>query len=146
MKNHFIKDYETNKWYHTTIFILTAILTCGVGFFLFYDVLMTRQYYINRKRLIKYLNDKSSQLTLINSFVGMQFMDDITDYTITIDDTTYKIWLWTKVNGESKVTLGSEGSASADYIGLFISSPVCKRLNNKIVDILYIKTPELFGH
>jgi hypothetical protein len=146
MKNHFIKDYETNKWYHTTIFILLVIATFGLGFFLFYDVLMTRQSYINRKRLIKYLNDKSSQLTLINSFVGMQFMDDITDYTITIDDTTYKIWLRTKVDGSSKVTLGSEGSASSDYIGLFISSPVCKRLNNKIVDILYIKTPELFGH
>ena len=146
MKPHFIKEHETNKWYHTTIFILLAIATFGLGIILFYDVLMTRQYYINRKRLIKYLNDNTGKLTLVNSFVGMQFMDDITDYTITIDDTTYKIWLWTKIDGSSKVTLGSEDSASADYIGLFVSSPTCKRLNNKIVDILYRKTPELFGH
>jgi hypothetical protein len=107
---------------------------------------MTRQYYINRKRLIKYLNDKSNQLTMLNSFVGMQFMDDITDYHLTIDDTTYKIWLWTKVDGSSKVTLGTKDSASGDYIGLFLSSPTTKRLNNKIVDILHRKTPELFGH
>ena len=146
MKPHFIKEYETNKWYHTTIFILLAIATFGLGIILFYDVLMTRQYYINRKRLIKHLNDESNQLTMINSFVGMQFMDDITDYHLTIDGTTYKIWLWTKIDGSSKVTLGSEDSASADYIGLFISTPTCKRLNNKIVDILYRKTPELFGH
>jgi hypothetical protein len=146
MKPHFIKEHETNKWYHTTIFILTLIPTCGLGFFLFYDVLMTRHYYINRKRLIRYLNDKSNQLTMLNSFVGMQFMDDITDYHLTIDDTTYKIWLWTKVDGSSKVTLGSENSPSGDYIGLFLSSPTTKRLNNKIVDILYRKTPELFGH
>jgi hypothetical protein len=146
MKPHFIKEHETNKWYHTTIFILLAIATFGLGIILFYDMLMTRQYYINRKRLIKYLNDNTGKLTLVNSFVGMQFMDDITDYTITIDDTTYKIWLWTKIDGSSKVTLGSEDSASADYIGLFISTPTCKRLNNKIVDILYRKTPELFGH
>ena len=146
MKPHFIKEHETNKWYHITIFILLSIATFGLGFFLFYDVFTTRQYYINRKRLIKYLNDKSNQLTMINSFVGMQFMDDITDYHLTIDGTTYQIWLWTKVDGSSKVTLGSEDSASADYIGLFISTPTCKRLNNKIVDILYRKTPELFGH
>jgi hypothetical protein len=146
MKTHFIKDHETNKWYHTTIFILTTILTFGLGMFLFYDVLMIRHYYINRKRLIKYLNDKSNELTMINSFVGIQFMDDITDYHLTIDGTTYKIWLWTKVDGSSKVTLGSENSASADYIGLFISTPTCKRLNNEIVDILNKKTPELFGH
>jgi hypothetical protein len=54
--------------------------------------------------------------------------------------------LWTKVDGSSKVTLGSENSPSGDYIGLFLSSPTTKRLNNKIVDILYRKTPELFGH
>jgi hypothetical protein len=146
MKSHFIDEHETNKWYHTTIFILTAILTCGLGFFLFYDVLMTRHYYINRKRLIKYLNDKSNELTMINSFVGLQFMDDITDYHLTIDDTTYKIWLWTKIDGTSKITLGSENSLRADYIGLFISSPTCRKQNNKIVDILNKKTPELFGH
>jgi hypothetical protein len=107
---------------------------------------MERSYYINRKRLIKYLNNKSNKLTMLNSFVGMQFMDDITDYTLTIDDTTYKIWLWTKLDGSSKVTLGDKDSPSSDYIGLFLSSPTCKRLNNKIVDILYRKTPELFGH
>jgi hypothetical protein len=107
---------------------------------------MTRQYYINRKRLIKYLNDKSNELTMINSFVGIQFMDDITDYHLTIDGATYKIWLWTKVDGTSKITLGSENSLRADYIGLFISSPTCRKQNNKIVDILNKKTPELFGH
>jgi hypothetical protein len=146
MKTHFIKEHETNKWYHITIFILLAIATFGLGFVLFYDLLMTRHYYINRKRLIKYLNDKSNQLTMINSFVGLQFMDDITDYHLTIDDTTYKIWLWTKIDGTSKVTLGSENSVGGDYIGLFVSSPTCRRLNNKIVDILHRKTPELFGH
>ena len=146
MKTHFIKEHETNEWYHTIIFILTSILTFGLGIFLFYDVLMTHQYYINRKRLIKYLNDNSNKFTMINSFVGMQFMDDITDYTITIDDTTYKIWLWTNINGESKVTLGDENSQASDYIGLFVSSPTCRRLNNKIVDILHRKTPKLFGH
>lgn len=146
MKTHFIKEHETNKWYHTTIFILTAILTFGLGFILFYDLLMTRHYYINRKRLIKYLNDKSNQLTMINSFIGVQFMDDITDYHLTIDGSTYHIWLWTKVDGSSKVTLGSEDSTSGDYIGLFSSSPTTKRLNNKIVDILHKKIPELFGH
>jgi hypothetical protein len=145
MVKHFINKEETNKWYHTTIFILTAMLTCGLGFVLFYDMFMERQYYINRKRLIKYLNDKSTQLTMLNSFVGIQFMTDITDYVITIDGTNYKIWLWTNVDGKSKVTLGDHESASSDYIGLFMSSPITKNQNNKIVDILRKKTPELFA-
>lgn len=144
MENHFIDGGATEKWYHRLMFILLVIITLGFAFILFYDVLMDRKYYINRKRLIKRLKNGDGTLVCLNQVEGFDWFEDIICYVYTLDDVNYKIWLWQREGKDDKVTLSSD--VYNDYIGLFTASSITRKQNRVLANILYQRTPEVFGH
>lgn len=133
MEKLFVRETD-NNWSNVLYFIL-MILTIGLAWF-FYDDFVERKYMVNRRRLIKAI--QNGEVTLIkklspasdeslDAFIGLS---DIEIYDLIHGEDTYDLWLWTKTNGVVKaIVLG-------DHIGLFTGTFGARRLNNRLVKVI----------
>jgi hypothetical protein len=130
MEKLFVQETD-NNWSNVLYFIL-MILTIGLAWF-FYDDFIERKYMVNRRRLIKVI--QNGEVTLIkklppssdeslDAFIGLS---DIEMYDLIHGEDIYDLWLWTKTNGVVKaIILG-------DHIGLFTGTFGARRLNDRLV-------------
>jgi hypothetical protein len=124
-------EYEENGWNFILFFIL-VIITFGLAYLFLYDEFHERKYMINRRRLIKAIDN--GEVTLVSKLPidpkhnGYIEMFDVVDQ----NGNTYGLWLWTRGNGVIKATVD-------DHIGLFTGSLLAMRLNNKLVKTIKTK-------
>lgn len=106
------------------LFFILMILTLGLVWF-FYDEFIERKYMINRRRLIKAI--QNGEVSLVKRLPSdPNYFYDIEMYDLKHGEDTYDLWLWTRTDGVVKATIN-------DYIGLFTSTFFAKRLNDKLV-------------
>jgi len=132
MEELFVKE-KKNNWFILPIFAILMIATCGLVWFILYDEFHERRYMINRRRLIKAINN--GEVTLVSKLTpDPEYFNDIEMFDV-IDQNgdTYDLWLWTRRDGVVKATIG-------DHIGLFTGSLLANMLNNKLVRIVRAKT------
>lgn len=131
MEKLFVRKTDNDIWLYVLYFTL-MILTLGLAWF-FYDEFMQREYMVNRRRLIKAI--QNGEVTLIkklppasdkslDAFVGLS---DIEMYDLIHGEDIYDLWLWTKTNGIVKAIVID------DHIGLFTGTFCSKRLNDRLV-------------
>jgi hypothetical protein len=124
-------EYKENGWNFILFFIL-VIITFGLAYLFLYDEFHERKYMINRRRLIKAIDN--GEVTLVSKlpadpkYFGYIEMFDVVDQ----NGNTYNLWLWSRGNGVIKATVG-------DHIGLFTGSLLAMRLNNKLVKTIKTK-------
>lgn len=118
--NGFVKDQ--GEW--IAIGIATSVLTCLLSFWLAYELFFVRKYWKNRWTLYRLL--KKGKVAVDSS--GPISIDvNITEYSISIGDLKYSMWIY---NDQNRFTFGPSGNLSNDAIGLFIASPILRHLNN----------------
>jgi hypothetical protein len=127
-------EYKENGLNFILFFIL-VIITFGLAYLFLYDEFHERKYMINRRRLIKAIDN--GEVTLVSKSPidpkhnGYIEMFDVVDQ----NGNTYGLWLWTRGNGVIKATVDG-------HIGLFTGSLLANRLNNKLVETIKTKINE----
>lgn len=118
--NGFVEDQR--EW--IAIGIVASVLTCFLSFLIAYELFFQRKYWKNRWTLYRLL--KKGKVTVDSS--GPILIDvNITEYSISIGDLKYSMWIY---NDQNLFTFGPFGNVTHDTIGLFISSHILRHLNN----------------
>jgi hypothetical protein len=117
--------------------IALSILTLFGYFYLFYECSFERKYWKNRIRLWRYL--RKGQVTLLEKprrlpeWLG----NTIDELKISINGTSYEIWIY---RDQCRMTMRSTEETNPleakDFIGLFVQSPILKRINRKTIQRL----------
>lgn len=110
------------------LFFTLMVLTLGLAWF-FYDDFLERTYMVNRRRLIKAI--QNGEVSLVKRLpLDPDYFYDIEMYDLKHGEDTYDLWLWTREDGVIKaIVIG-------DYIGLFTSTFSARRLNDRLVKVI----------
>jgi hypothetical protein len=120
--NFYFKLPKSYVVFFDVLGMIIFVLTLGLGFKWWYDIFVERRYWLNKKLLLKYLNE-----SLINfDSVKLLHFTDINIYELKFD--IFNIWYYEK---HKRFTLDL-GKGHADLVGLFTSVKASQKLNSKI--------------
>lgn len=100
------------------LFFITIFVTLGLTWIFWYDFFMCHKYWLNRRILMKYLNQKDLK------FTKKPIFKDITEYQFE----SFEIWVWNK---QLQITVSN--TDNSDYVGLFVESIFADRKTIQII-------------